>query len=172
MDKLWLGIFCNLAYRNPVKRIGLFVLLVTVSATQELESTSSQKNAEWPWSQAFIQYTGSMGGHSAIKDLNLSTVVMHENQIYERQEWQKERLWTLQGTIGEVVRVRCRMINGTNYEKAVQISVSPSPTDKHRETCDRVSKIDCWYNFTLVQTVDVVCLWGRGDKGLSFKFKI
>ncbi|RMC10979.1 hypothetical protein DUI87_12171 [Hirundo rustica rustica] len=148
------------------------VSLEAISATQELESISNQKNAEWPWSQAFIQYTGSMGNHSDIKDLNLSTMVMHENQIYERREWQKQKLWTLQGTIGEVVRVGCRMINGTNYEKAIQISVSTSPTDYHREICDRLSKSDCWYNFTLVQMMNVICLWGCGNKGLSFKFKI
>ncbi|RMC21231.1 hypothetical protein DUI87_02089 [Hirundo rustica rustica] len=63
------------------------------------------------------------------------------------------------------------MINGTNYEKAIQISVSTS-ADYHREICDRLSKSDCWYNFTLVQTVNVICLWGRGNKGLTFKFKI
>ncbi|XP_039946963.2 uncharacterized protein LOC120765837 [Hirundo rustica] len=172
MNTLWLRIFHNLAYRNPISRIVLFVLPVVISVTQELESVSNQKNAEWPWSQAFIQYTGSMGNYSDIKDLNLSTVVMHENQIYERREWQKQKLWTLQGTIGEVVRVGCRMINGTNYEKAIQISVSTSPADYHREICDRLSKSDCWYNFTLVQTVNVICLWGRGNKGLTFKFKI
>ncbi|RMB99905.1 hypothetical protein DUI87_23312 [Hirundo rustica rustica] len=64
------------------------------------------------------------------------------------------------------------MINGTNYEKAIQISVSTSPADYHREICDRLSTSDCWYNFTLVQTVNVICLWGRGNKGLTFKFKI
>ncbi|RMC20327.1 hypothetical protein DUI87_01176 [Hirundo rustica rustica] len=36
------------------------------------------------------------------------------------------------------------MINGTNYEKAIQISVSTSPADYHREICDRLSANRKW----------------------------
>lgn len=170
MSTLRSGVFSNLACR--VNRIVLLVLFVSTSVIQELESTSSQNEAGWPWSQAFIRYTGSMGKHSDIKDLNLSTVVMHGNQVYERHEWQKQGLWSLQGTLGEVIRIGCRMVNGTKHEKANQISVSTSPTDRNEEVCNNPSKLDCWYNFTLVQTVKVVCLWYHGNIGLTFKFKI
>ncbi|XP_031980095.1 uncharacterized protein LOC116451072 [Corvus moneduloides] len=64
------------------------------------------------------------------------------------------------------------MVNGTTHRKATQISVSTTPTDKHREICSYSSEADCWYNFTLVQTVEVVCLWGQDSNGLSFKFQI
>ena len=165
-------VFSNLACRYFVDIIVLFVLLVITSVIQELESTSSQNEAEWPWSQAFIQYTGSMGKHSDIKDLNLSAVVVHGNQVYERHEWQKQGLWSLQGTIGEVIRVGCQMVHGTKHKKAKQITVSTSPTNSDLEVCSRPSKLDCWCNFTLVQTVYVVCLWYHGSIGLTYKFKI
>lgn len=113
-----------------------------------------------------------MGKHSDIKDLNLSTVLVPGNQVYERHEWQKQGLWSLQGTIGEVIRVGCRMVNGTKHEKAKQISVSTSPTDSDPKVCSHPSKLDCWCNFTLVQTVNVVCLWYHDSIWLTFKFKI
>lgn len=139
---------------------------------QELESTSSRNEAEWPWSQAFVQYTGSMGKYSDIKDLNLSTVVVHGNQVYERHEWQDQRLWSLQGTIGEAIRVGCRMVHGTKHYQAKQITFSTSPTNSNSKVCSRPSKLDCWCDFTLVQTVCVVCLWYQDSVGLTFKFKI
>lgn len=64
------------------------------------------------------------------------------------------------------------MVNGTAYEKAIKISVSATPTDKHDEICTSSSELDCWYTFTLVQTVEVVCLWAQDTIRLSFKFKI
>lgn len=67
-------------------RIVLYIIIIEVL---KLESTSIQSDAEWPWSQAFNQYTGSMGELPEIKELNLSTVVIHGDQVYEEQECQE-----------------------------------------------------------------------------------
>ncbi|KAK4810571.1 LOW QUALITY PROTEIN: hypothetical protein QYF61_004534 [Mycteria americana] len=42
-----------------------------------------QRTLEWPWSQARVKYTGSMGIHSSKGDLKLSTVVMHGTETVE-----------------------------------------------------------------------------------------
>lgn len=149
------------------------VLCVIVTEVLELESTSIQSNVEWPWSQAFKQYTGSMGNPSEIKDLNLSTVVIHGDRVYEEQEWQEQKLWTLQGIRGEEIKVGCRVINGTAYERPNEISVSTAPDAyEYQEICDSLKESDCWCNFTLIQPVEITCLWAQDDIGLSFKFKV
>lgn len=85
-----------------------------------------------------------MGEPSEIKDLNLSTVVIHGDQVYEEQEWQEQELWTLQGIKGEEIKVECRMVNGTVYERPDEISVVTSPgVYEHQEICDNLSKSDC-----------------------------
>lgn len=161
--------FRNLSCKNLIEKTVWFMIIITI---QELGNTSSQDNAEWPWSQAFTRFTGSMGKYSDIKGLNLSTVVMHENQVYKRQEWQKQRVWSLRGIRGEEIRIGCRIVNGTAHKKAILISASTTPTHKHLQVCSRSRELDCWYNFTLVQTVQVVCLWAHDTIGLSFKFQI
>ncbi|XP_063280697.1 uncharacterized protein LOC134565168 isoform X2 [Prinia subflava] len=126
-------------------------------------------NTEWPWSQAFTHFTGSMGN---VKGLNLLTVVMHDNQVYTGWEWEhRDRIWQLQGRIGERISIGCRMINGTVQHKANQITVT---TDQARygKVCTSPRIQDCWYDFFLTQTVEVVCLWASDDDGLSVKFKI
>lgn len=87
MSILQLRVGCNFIY--------IIVLYIIIIGVSELESTSIQTDTEWPWSQAFNKYTGSMGEPSEIKDLNLSTVVIHRNQVYEKQEWQEQELWKL-----------------------------------------------------------------------------
>lgn len=64
------------------------------------------------------------------------------------------------------------MINGTTHKKATHISVSTTPTDKYNKICSHSSELDCWYNFILVQTIEVVCLWAQDSNRLSFKFQI
>lgn len=56
-----------------------------------------------------------MEKQSNIKDLNLSTVVIHKNQIYKRHKWQKQGLWSLQGTLRKVIKVKCQIVNETKH---------------------------------------------------------
>ncbi|XP_053789591.1 uncharacterized protein LOC128783033 isoform X3 [Vidua chalybeata] len=107
-----------------------------------------------------------------VKDLNLITIVMHNNQIYIRQEWKEYKTWQLQGVMGEKISIGCRMVNKTAYSKATSISVQIGQTDKQERVCTHPSVQDCWHNFTLTQTAEVVCLWGKNTEGLSFKFII
>ncbi|XP_068888050.1 uncharacterized protein [Aphelocoma coerulescens] len=156
-----------LGWHASITRKIVFLTVIIVTISQEIIP-----RGEDIWSQAFMRVTGLMGKYSDLKNLNLLTVVIHGNQVYTKQEWEKQRTWQLQGTVGEKIKIGCRMINGTTHKKATQISVSTTSTDKHREICSYASEADCWYNFTLVQTVEVVCLWGQGSNGLSFKFQI
>lgn len=164
MSILWPGVVCNFTYR--------IVLYIIITRVLKLESTSIQSDAEQPWSQAFNQYTRSMGEPSEIKNLNLSTVVIHEDQVYEEQEQQERELQTLQGIRGEEIKVECLVVNGTAHERPNAISVSTSPVYKHQEVCDSPSESDCQYNFTLIQPVEVTCLQAHDALELSFKFKI
>lgn len=57
-------------------------------------------------------------------NLNLSTVVMHGNQVYLKNEWSwyKDEAFgkvsLLRGTVGEEVKIGCRMIDRSTDEKA------------------------------------------------------
>ncbi|XP_063280318.1 uncharacterized protein LOC134564941 [Prinia subflava] len=143
----------------------------TSSTLNHSVTSSSQNllNIEWPWSQAFTRFTGSMGN---VKGLNLLTVVMHDNQVYTGWEWEhRDRIWQLQGMIRKRISVGCWMINGTAQHKAIQITVSTDQA-KYDRVCTSPRVQDCWYDFILTQTVEVVCLWADDDEGLSLKFKI
>lgn len=130
----------------------------TLSTVERTESTLSQHYTEWSWSQAFAHFSGSMGN---VKDLKLSTVVMHENQIYTRQEWENQKTWQLKGIVGKKISIGCRMINGTTHSKVTSISVLTDQTNKHEKVCTHPSVQDCGHNFTLAQTIEVVCLWSK-----------
>ncbi|KAK4811160.1 hypothetical protein QYF61_019791 [Mycteria americana] len=142
--------------------------------------TCGQRTLEWPWSQARVKYTGSMGIHSSKGDLKLSTVVMHGTETYLENEWSwdkdeaDDKVPRLRGTAGKEIKIGCRMINGSTHEKAPQISVyniTSNQIAKDTKLCAS-ERLDCWYNFTLVQPVFVVCLWAHHRVGLSFTFKI
>ena len=51
-----------------------------------LSVTCGQRTLEWPWSQARVKYTRSMG-LSSDKNLNLSALVMHGTEVYSENEW-------------------------------------------------------------------------------------
>ncbi|XP_067153359.1 uncharacterized protein [Apteryx mantelli] len=134
----------------------------------------TKTGTDWPWSQAHIKYTGSMGLNSN-KGLNLSTVVMHGSEVYLENEWSWDstnRLPQLLGKVGQDIKVGCRVINGSTHERVTQISVTEIKTKKSQKKNCAMEKLDCWCNFTLVQPVFVVCLWAQNSVGLSFKFKI
>ncbi|XP_027758309.1 uncharacterized protein LOC114067216 [Empidonax traillii] len=134
----------------------------------------TKAGTNWPWSQAYIKYTGSMGLNPNA-GLNLSTVVMHGTEVYLENEWSWDstnRLPQLLGTVGQQIKVGCRLINASTHQPVNQISVTEVKTNKSQKKTCAVEKLDCWYNFTLVQPVFVVCLWAQHSVGLSFKFKI
>ncbi|XP_064591958.1 uncharacterized protein LOC135459657 [Zonotrichia leucophrys gambelii] len=152
--------------------------VITLSQTQSVNpfSNVTPQLAEatgshftWPWSQAFLQSTGSMGN---VTGLNLLTVVTHEDKLYTRQEWEKHKTWQLQGVVGELISVGCRMVNGSDYSKAMSISASTDRENKQKRICTHPSIQDCWYSFTLTDTTEVICLWAKDTQGLSFEFVI
>ncbi|NP_001159385.1 uncharacterized protein LOC422926 [Gallus gallus] len=131
-------------------------------------------DTDWPWSQAHVKYTGSMGLNSN-RGLNLSTVVMHGTEVYLENEWSWDstsRLPQLLGKVGQEIKVGCRVINGSTHQQVTQISITEIKTKKSQKKNCALEKLDCWCNFTLVQPVFVVCLWAQNSVGLSFKFKI
>ena len=140
----------------------------------------------WPWTQAHIGYTGSMGQKSKINGLNLSTVVMHGNEIFLENEWDWDqegaphRTPQLRAKQGKEIKVGCRMINGTSYKKASQITVRDiynGPSRMSVICSNQNQERECWHNFTLTQPMFVICLWadkraGKNQTALSFKFKL
>ena len=101
----------------------------TLNTSPVLLRSLTEETLEWPWSQAHIEYTGTMGPLSGKGNLNLSTVVMHRNKVYLENEcrWYKNEAYgqvsLLWETIGEEIKIGCRMINGSAHEKAYEISV-------------------------------------------------
>lgn len=154
-------------HASPTGKITFFMVIIII---QGWESTSSQDNTEQLWSQAYIKYTRSMGKSSDLRGLNLSTVVIHGSQVYLKREWSKttETLYQLQGTVGEEIKVGCRMINGTTHKKASQISnQNICSIDDTTEVCPKTKEVcimntvcppdnitactrrelECWHNF-------------------------
>ncbi|XP_074424419.1 uncharacterized protein LOC141735468 [Larus michahellis] len=130
----------------------------------------SQRDPEWPWSQAFVKHNAMAGTRKG--ELSLATVVLQENEVLHEWTWNS---WypVLKGKAGVEARVGCRMINGSNHEKAMRIEIfrpqNPrSMTTKHCVT----DKWDCWYNFTLVEPTLVTCRWQQDEIALLFEFKI
>ncbi|XP_066405256.1 uncharacterized protein [Molothrus aeneus] len=148
--------------------------LDTQATAQRRLRRHTKTGTDWPWSQAYIKHTGIMGLNSN-KGLNLSTVVMHGAEVYLENEWgwdSTNRLPQLLGKVGQQIKVGCRVINGSTHQRVTQISVTEIKTKKNQNKICAVENLDCWYNFTLVQPVFVVCLWAHNSVGLSFKFKI
>lgn len=89
-------------------------------------------DTDWPWSQAHVKYTGSMGLNSN-RGLNLSTVVMHGTEVYLENEWSWDstsRLPQLLGKVGQEIKVGCRVINGSTHQQVTQISITEIKTKK------------------------------------------
>lgn len=131
-------------------------MLLFQTLTMLLLLTCGQRTLEWPWSQARVKYTGSMGIHSSKGDLHLSTVVMHVTELYLGNEWSwdkdeaHDKLPRLWGMAGKEVKIGCRMINGSTHEKASQISVhniTSNPIAKDTKLC--ASKIGLLVRFYL-----------------------
>ncbi|KAK4818868.1 hypothetical protein QYF61_021073 [Mycteria americana] len=148
----------------------VFVLLFQ-TLTMLLLLACGQRTLEWPWAQARVKYTGSVGIHSSKGDVNLSTVVMHGTETYLENEWSWDkdeaddkvpRLW---GKAGKEIKIGCRMINGSTHEKASQISVYNITSNPIAKTF-RLGKAGLLVQFYLS------CLWAHHSVGLSFKFKI
>lgn len=114
-----------------------------------------------------VKYTSSVGTHTSRENLNLPSVVMHGTKIFleNKQSWYKDEIPLLWGTAGEEIKIGCCMISESTHEKASQISMyntASNPIATDRKLCAS-ERLDCWYNFTLVQSVFVVCLWAHRD---------
>lgn len=102
------------------------VLCFTVALIQT-PLICGQKDAEWPWAQAHVGSTRSMGLYSTKKSLNLAAVVMHGARVHSKEVWDGDRerwLPFLRGIAGEGIRVRCGMISDSTQEKVTRIRAS------------------------------------------------
>lgn len=121
------------------------------------------------WSQAFLQSTGSIREPTG---LSLLTLVLHDSLLYAKHEWKQQETWQLQSVVGEQINTGCQMVNESDHTNANAISVSMGQEDEQIADCTYPTARDCWKNFTLTHTAEVVCLWSDGTQGLSFKFII
>ena len=87
-----------------------------------------QKPAERPWSEASIRYTSALGSYPRDHRPSPAPVVLHDSEVYRPSEWGWDlRDWTRiqKGTIGEKIKVGCRKVEGSLYEKASTIAIEP-----------------------------------------------
>lgn len=83
------------------------------------------------------QYSTVTGTSQNRKDLNLSTLVLHGNKIFSKDEWSWNdslRMAELQAMSGQTIQIGC------------QITKITEPN------------FDCWYNFTFTKPIIVYCL--------------
>ncbi|RMC20874.1 hypothetical protein DUI87_01727 [Hirundo rustica rustica] len=86
-----------------------------------------QDSSEWPWSEAIVEHTNLLGSYPKGHHPNLATVVQHGSEAYRLNEWgwdQKEWIKTLIGTVGEVIMIACRKVEGYRHEKASSITIA------------------------------------------------
>ncbi|RMB96334.1 hypothetical protein DUI87_27199 [Hirundo rustica rustica] len=86
-----------------------------------------QDSSEWPWSEAIVEHTNLLGSYPKGHHPNLATVVQHGSEAYRLNEWgwdQKEWIKTLIGTVGEVIMIACRKVEGYGHEKASSITIA------------------------------------------------
>jgi len=96
------------------------------------------------------QYSTITGTSQNKKDLNLSTLVLHGNKVFSKDEWSWNdslRMAELQAMSGQTIQIGCRIkITEPNF--------------------------DCWYNFTFTKLIIVYCLWGYRGTELLFEFMV
>uniref|UniRef100_A0A8C5TKU6 Integrase catalytic domain-containing protein n=1 Tax=Malurus cyaneus samueli TaxID=2593467 RepID=A0A8C5TKU6_9PASS len=126
------------------------------------------------WAKA--HYMSVLGRYPSRRSPSLATVVLHDSKAYSPGEWEWDRdewIKTLNGTIGEQIKVGCRKVEGSLYEKASTISIK----NVGDFLCENEPN-DCWHNFTLTKSAYVTCNWQNDTadksslKGLTYRFKI
>ncbi|XP_072705769.1 uncharacterized protein [Ciconia boyciana] len=133
-----------------------------------------------PWDHALSQYSASIGTLQNKRNLNLSTLVMHGNEVYSRVEWSWNdslHMARLQAIPGQTIQISCRITNGSTYHRLTEIKTvypdSSSP-ENYKAKCYKITEpnSDCWYNLTFTKPIIVYCLWGYRGTELLFEFII
>ncbi|XP_071895524.1 uncharacterized protein [Anas platyrhynchos] len=159
MRTLRLRVFGNMVGRRFVQRIVLFLWLIFVIVIQEGASVTIE-NGGWPWTEAVTTEDKNLNGRLSVMVIWRTNV----NYLYKPSEWQKlGEGWTHQRTIGDEIKIGCQMFNGTTDEKATGILVKPISKNGQQEGCIRPGKLDCWYNFTLTENVEISCFWNNNN---------
>ncbi|KAF4803663.1 hypothetical protein TURU_014241 [Turdus rufiventris] len=87
----------------------------------------SQNSSEWLWSEVTIRYTSALGPYPRDRCPNLATVVLHDSEVYHASDWGWDKNdWAkvLTRTIGEEIKVGCRKVEKSLYEKASTIAIA------------------------------------------------
>ncbi|XP_075356164.1 uncharacterized protein LOC142409049 [Mycteria americana] len=121
-----------------------------------------------PWDHALSRYSASIGTLQNKGNLNLSTLVMHGNEVRSRDEWSwNDSLWMakLQAIPGQTIQISCRITNGSTYHRPTEIKTvctNSSRPENYKAECYKITEpnSDCLYNLTFTKPVIVYCLWG------------
>jgi len=129
-----------------------------------------------PWSKAYFGYTGIMG--KDLTGMSLATAITYDNQelqIHESEWKHSMHKWKVDKR--KTIHVGCRTFNASSrrdFPPSTQVTIRKFPEQKPEPMTGRrhCASDVCWFNFTIIQSVSVVCLGitGRGDRALSFKF--
>jgi len=113
------------------------------------------------------------------KDLagkNLATVIIYDNrqlQLHE-SEW-KHSMHRRKVDKRKTIHVGCRIFSASSrkdFPPLTQVTIFSEQRTEPTIGGEHCASGVCWFNFTIIQSVSVVCLGstGRGDRALSFKF--
>lgn len=110
-----------------------------------------------PWDHALPRYAGSTGVTQGKTSLSLSTLVLHGDKIYAKDEWDWDNChWMvqLQAMPEEKIQIGCWVINGSAYHRPTEMEIfyadfsklKNSNNDRYKRT---EPKLDLWYNSPL-----------------------
>jgi len=110
--------------------------------------------------------------------MNLATVIIYDNrelQLHE-SEW-KHSMHRRKVDKGKTIHVGCRIFNASSrkdFPPLTQVTMRRFSEQRTEPAIggEHCASHVCWFNFTIIQSVSVVCLksTGRRDRALSFKF--
>ncbi|XP_072707269.1 uncharacterized protein [Ciconia boyciana] len=133
-----------------------------------------------PWDHALSRYSASTRTQQNRRNLSLSVLVMHENEVHTKDEWSwNDSLWMarLQAIPGQTIQISCQVTNGSTYHRPTEIKTvytDSSRLENYKAECYTITEpnSDCWYNLTFTKPIIVYCLWGYRGTELLFEFMI
>ncbi|KAK4823936.1 LOW QUALITY PROTEIN: hypothetical protein QYF61_008322 [Mycteria americana] len=110
---------------------------------------------------ALSRYSASIGTQQNRRNLNLSVLVMHGNEVYSRDEWSWNaslRMARLQAIPGQTIQISCRVTNGSTYHRLTEIKAvytDSSRPENYKAECYKMTEpnSDCWYNLTFIKPI-------------------
>ncbi|XP_074667534.1 uncharacterized protein LOC141917847 [Strix aluco] len=134
----------------------------------------AQEPKDWPWNHA--QKSHAMMTKEVDPKTKLAIVVVHNNKVYQRNQWSRDNedeIDRLEGKVGDEITVGCQIYHEDGLvpileDTMIGVRIIGS-SYKFGESCK--GKLVCWFNFTLTETVFLTCL-GQGSGGQALFYRV